>query len=53
MGIVLIFLLGLMIAGALIWAGWEDLRRSADPFAALAPLLATEPSTSEGWQRLA
>jgi hypothetical protein len=35
MGFVLIFIVALMIAGALIWTGWRELKRSADPFAAL------------------
>jgi hypothetical protein len=53
MGIVLIFLLGLMIAGALIWVGWQELKRSADPFATLERPSAADPSRSEGWALIA
>jgi hypothetical protein len=53
MGIVLIFLLGLMIAGALIWVGWQELKRSADPFATLEPPAISEPSRSEGSRLIA
>ena len=51
MGFVLIFIVALMIAGALIWTGWRSLKRSADPFAALERPTVSQPATSD-WPRL-
>jgi hypothetical protein len=35
-GLVLIFVVGLAAASALLWAGFRDLKRSADPYAAMS-----------------
>ncbi len=35
LGYVLIFIVGLVLACALIWMGWQSLKRAADPYASL------------------
>jgi hypothetical protein len=50
MGLVLIFIVALMIASALIWTGWWNLKRSADPYAALQH---GGPSASEAFRLIA
>jgi hypothetical protein len=36
LGLLLIFIAGLALACALLWAGWTSLKRSADPYASPA-----------------
>jgi hypothetical protein len=45
---VLLFVLGLMVACALIWTGWWSLKRSADPFAGVGCPIPSGPSTGDG-----
>jgi hypothetical protein len=53
MNVVFAIIVGLLIAGALIWTGLRSLKRSADPFAGLERPAAAEPSTSEGSRLIA
>jgi len=48
LGYVLIFLVGLALACALIWVGWQSLKRAADPYASLEHAIQYDPSTVEG-----
>ena len=47
MNVVLAIIVGLLIAGALIWTGLRTLKRSADPFAGVERPASAEPATSE------
>jgi hypothetical protein len=53
MNVVLAIILGLLIAGALIWTGLRGLKRSADPFAGIVRPALAAPSTSEGSRLIA
>ena len=46
-GYVLIFIAGLALACALIWVGWQGLKRAADPYASSAQPIYSDPSTVE------
>jgi len=48
LGYVLIFLVGLALACALIWVGWQSLKRAADPYASLEHAIQSDPSTVGG-----
>jgi len=48
LGYVLIFLVGLALACALIWVGWQSLKRAADPYSSSALPVHFDPSTVEG-----